>query len=58
MTNANSIIPATTPVIIAPVLLVPQVKLADADATTLRAETDLAAPDTVTETQRYWAKNG
>lgn len=42
-------IPAATPPIIAPVLLVPPVELADADATALD-EADLAAPDTVTET--------
>ncbi len=49
MTNASPIMPAATPPIIAPVLLVPPVELADADATALD-EADLAAPDTVTET--------
>ncbi|KAK0188523.1 FAD binding domain-containing protein [Armillaria mellea] len=49
MTNASPMIPAATPPIIAPVLLVPPVELADADATALD-EAELAAPDTVTET--------
>ncbi len=49
MTNASPIMPAATPPIIAPVLLVPPVELADADATA-SDEADLAAPDTVTET--------
>jgi hypothetical protein len=49
MTSASPIIPAATPPIIAPVLLVAPVELADADATALD-EADSAAPDTVTET--------
>lgn len=49
ITNASPIIPAATPPIIAPVLLVPPVELADADAIALD-EADSAAPDTVTET--------
>ncbi len=49
MTNASPIMPAATPPIIAPVLLVPPVELADADATA-SDEAALAAPDTVTET--------